>query len=410
MKKRVIKGMALTMAIMLALPMLSLGNANIANAKSKKTQCPNFSVNSTEKRTTHIKHMKHPYGTGTDKLSATAISITTHHKDDDTKKVITVGKSYNFDSKISPRKTKDNTYWYIDKTEFATVDKRGVVTGLKAGTVLLTAVASETEAGVATSTVRDTIVIEIALKKESDVKTANVLNVALSDATKLTITFDKAMNPSTLMDVYNKLLNSVIIVPKVDANGVAATPLGVLTASLSKDGKTLTIQSTANFKGLYGIYILPTIKTAEGNSLVQYYKDITLNDTQAPSYVGYTLDNTGLIVTLNFSEAMDFTNMQPFDAQVITCGQTTLPTALPATLGILNTKLNYVASLDKKSLTINLTSMTTADQNKMFSVRLYGAKDLAGNNLNNDWLISKFGTKTLLPQPVCIPEANHSCN
>ena len=157
------------------------------------------------------------------------------------------------------------------------------------------------------------------------------------------------------------------------------------------------------------MYLLPTIKTTEGNSLVEYNKDITLNDTQAPSYVGYTLDNTGLIVTLNFSEAMDFTNMLPASAQVITCGQIILPTALPATLNMLNTKLNYVASLDKKSLTINLTSMTFADQNKMFSVRLYGSKDLAGNKLNNDSLICKFGTKTLLPEKVCIHVADHSC-
>lgn len=275
MKKRIIKGMALTMALMLALPMLSLGNANIASAKTKKTQCPTVSVNSTETRTTHIKHPK----LVTVKLPATAISIRTHHKDDNAKKVITVGKSYNFDSKLSPRKTKDKTYWFIDKTEYATVDKRGVVTGLKAGTVFLTAVASETEAGIATSTVRDTIVIEIVEKKDCDVKTANVKHVALSEATKLTITFNKAINPSSIIDTNNKLLNSVIIIPKVDANGVAATPLGVLTASLSKDFKTLTIQSTTNFKGLYGMYLLPTIKTTEGIALVEYNKDITLNDS-----------------------------------------------------------------------------------------------------------------------------------
>jgi hypothetical protein len=92
---------------------------------------------------------------------------------------------------------------------------------------------------------------------------------------------------------------------------------------------------------------------------------------------------------------MDFTNMLVADAKTTASGQT----LQSATLALLLTKANYVPSADKKSLTMNLTNISTADLNKEMSVKLYNIKDLAGNNIVNDPITVVFKTdNTLKPQ------------
>lgn len=355
MKKRILKGIAFTLVILLVIPLLCFSNVSIASAKPKGKQYhsqkqkqvhnPKVSytkqtltndgetftlslsdlgnnvakiswytqnhkvatvkatndsktavVTSVRKGTTFIKckitykdgTVVRPYCKVTVKIAATNIDISNAYHYKDGYHEIVVGRSYNFNSKLTPRNAQDTTYWFVDKEEYARVNSKGVVTARKPGVVVLTAVAAKTEAGAATSKVKDTIKIKIVDKEnyndhdddDDDEKTTNVKEVKLIDAKNLTITFDKAIDRNSILTPYFTLLSSVVISPKVDEKGITANPLGYLTANLSDDGKTLTIQAANNFKGLYGIQLNNTIKGTDGIALSAYNEDATLYYTK----------------------------------------------------------------------------------------------------------------------------------
>lgn len=427
MKKRILKGIALLLAIILVVPVLPVGSGSmIASAKAnhnptismtKKTivgvgatftlnldhvganvkrmtwYTQNEKVATVEatsdpmtgavttigKGITNIR-CKITYKDGTIvrptclvtvKIPATGIEINNAKDDVNNRQVIAVGENYNFNRTLTPSNANDKTYWVIEEKgkEYATVNSSGVVTGIKPGVVRLTAVASLTAGGVKTSTIDDAINIEIVDK------TANVLSTVLTDATKLIVTFDRAINPSTIFDTNHKLLTSVIVVALIDIKGNTANALGNIAGTLSTDGKTLTIQSTNAFNGTYGIRLSSDIKTTDNIALNEYNENLILDDTAKPKYIDWSVNDTGLIVFLNFSEAMDFSELRVTDAKLVSTGQA----ALTETINKLNTKANYISSVDKKSLIIDLTTMSSADQNKMFSLNLSGIKDMSGN-------------------------------
>ncbi len=436
MKKRILKGMALILAIILALPILP-GNGYIVSAATKPSISmtkktiigidTSFTLNllnagknvkrmtwysqnekiatveatndpltgkvtTVGKGTTNIK-CKITYKNGkvarpackiTVKITATGVQINNANDTTNNRHVIAVGETYDFNETLTPSNASENTYWSIDNTEFATVSTSGVVTGLRPGIVRLKAVASLTPEGVSASIINDAINIEVVSK------TVNVQKVVLSDATKLTVTFDRAIDASTVIGSNSRLLDSVVLAAKIDSKGNSAAALGTLTGTLSSDGKTLVIQSTNAFNGTYGIILSSSIKTTDGIALNSYNENLVLNDTGKPQYVNWTTNATGLIVSLNFNEAMDFTNLLVTDAKMITSGHT----ADASTINILNTEANYVKSKDGKSLTIDLSYITTNDQNKMFSVNLSGIKDLSGNTPASIPLAVFFQTDT----------------
>lgn len=505
MKKRIQQIIAFTLAIMLVLPILSLGNARIASAKNKHryhptiscsqktlsengetftlslnnlrgnvknitwyslndkvatvqpaSDCKTANVTSVKKGTTRIKctisfyrgPKYNTYCNITVKAAASKLKISKVQKDENGRHIIAVGESYDFNSKLTPRDANDQVYWYIDRTEYATVTSDGTVTGLKAGIVYLTAIAAKSESGVSSSSVRDTICIEVVNLETYDdfydywdycdewdnwdywdswdsdywdedswdwdswdwdyddffnyyenfhkdnhfdyntKYTFNVKEITLSDSAKLSINFDKAVNSGTVIGYNNALLNSVIVTAKKDSYGATANNPGSLTAYLSDDGKTLTIQSSNGYKGVYNVRLMSSIKSTDGSSLKEYSADVALADNKAPTFTNYTLDNSGLVVTINFSEPMDFSNLQVGEAKVISPSTAVSQT----TLNILNNASNYVRSSDKKALIMNLTCLPAAEQNKMFSVRFFNLKDLAGNILNDGSLTIKFGS------------------
>ena len=427
MKKHILKGIALLLAIILVVPVLPVGSGSmIVSAKAKhnptismtkktivgvgaiftlnldhvganvkrmtwytqnekvatveKTSDPlTGAVTTVGKGITNIR-CKITYKDGTIvrpscnvtvKIKATGIEINNAKDDVNNRQVIAVGGKYNFNRTLTPSNANDKTYWVIEEKgkEYATVNSSGIVTGIKPGVVRLTAVASLTAGGVKTSTIINAINIEIVDK------TANVLSAVLSDATKLIVTFDSAINPSTIFDSNHKLLTSVIVVALLDIKGNTANALGNITGVLSTDGKALTITSTNAFNGTYGIRLSSDIKTTDNIALNEFNENLILNDTAKPQYINWTVNDTGLVVSLNFSEAMDFSELRVTDAKLVGSGQA----ALTTTINLLNTKANYISSADNKSLIIDLTTMSIADQNKMFSLNLSGIKDMSGN-------------------------------
>ncbi|MGB8452971.1 MAG: Ig-like domain-containing protein [Anaerocolumna sp.] len=318
------------------------------------------------------------------KIPATAIDITNTPVEGMNSFVITVGNNIDFNSVLTPGTASDLITYSIDNTNYATVDKRGIVTALKAGIVRLTATASLTKAGASTSLVKDTVNIQIIPKS------ASVQSAVLTDTTTLAVTFDSAINESTVMNDGDELLDSVSIKAMVNEDGDMADKLGDLTASLSSDGKTLTITSENAFNGLYGLHLTGSILTSEGTALTEYYKDLELYDTKAPYFKDYEVDDTGLIATLEFSEAMDFSNMSVSKVSLVKSSQT----ADTDTLSLLKTKTNYVKSDDSKSLIIDLSDMDTDDQNKTFAVVFSGLKDKAGNYPSNSIITAYVTTDT----------------
>jgi hypothetical protein len=158
-----------------------------------------------------------------------------------------------------------------------------------------------------------------------------------------------------------------------DTKNVVAADPGKLTAVLSSDKLTLTITSTKSFAGIYRIKCSSSILTTTNIKLEEYNKDVSYIDTIAPYYVSTSYDDTGLVATINFSEALDITNL---NVAATVVGSATVSNT---TFSILNSKNNYVLSTDKKSLTINMTNISTTDYNKPFYITISGLKDLVGN-------------------------------
>lgn len=71
--------------------------------------------------------------------AATSVKISNAKLDTNNVHTIVVGESYDFNRKLSPSKSNDKTYWYIQDEEYAEVDSGGVVTAKKAGTTMLIA-------------------------------------------------------------------------------------------------------------------------------------------------------------------------------------------------------------------------------------------------------------------------------
>ena len=147
-----------------------------------------------------------------------------------------------------------------------------------------------------------------------------------------------------------------------------------MTAQLSADNKTLTITSENRFEGEYVINFTNKIKTTDGVAIEEYYKYISYVDNEAPEVRSVTLDDSGMISTITFSEPIDFSGLNVSNASLV--AGTSTSSADPTTISFLNNKSNYIPSDDKKSLTINLSNIAYTDINKIFAVTLSGIKDM----------------------------------
>lgn len=307
------------------------------------------------------------------KIPATKIEINnaTDTADNNYRHLLEVGEKFDFNVNLTPTNASDVVTYAIKDTDIATVDQNGIVTAVKPGFTILTATASLTAAGASKSYVYDYINIEVAGK------TAKVKSAVITDNSTLTITFDRAVDSATVFDKDKKLLNVVEITPKTDSNGNIANGVGTLTGTLSADATVLTVKTTKIFNGIYNIHVSSAILSTVGVALQNFYVDLNYKDTGAPYFLNFTVDDTGLRASINFSEAMDFSGLTIVEVKLIT--SSTVTQALPATLALLNGKANYKPSTDGKSLVIDLSSIADYDKNKQFTVVMSGVKDLAGN-------------------------------
>ena len=291
--------------------------------------------------------------------------------------VLKLGDSYNFNRDIVPSGSSDKTYWSLGGGDLSCIEitnsSSGIVKALKPGKVILVATAAKTATAddAARSIVNDAIIIEVVGPS------ATVGSVDIVDSTEIKAVFDSPIDENTVIGQNNTLLDSIGISLKKNIKGVMAADPGKLTASISSDKKTLTINSSNRFEGEYGINFTNKIKTTGAVAITDYYKLISYVDTVGPDVSRVELDDSGMIVKIIFTEAINSSALKVTGGGII-AGQSTTP-ADRSTISFLNNSNNYIASEDKKSLTINLSNIAYTDLNKALTVTLSGIKDMSGN-------------------------------
>lgn len=296
--------------------------------------------------------------------------------------VIELGTTYDFNAvriSSSPYSAPtDVIRFYVKDPKKATVDpKKGIVTPLKKGYTTLTVCcgSTATKAKDPNNTKKETINLYIV---EPSVE---VTDCQLISAHELVFSFSHEMNASTLI-ADSKLTSAVSIKPNSEAE-----ELGTLTAVLSEDNKKLTITSEKAFNGSYSISIGKAATSINGYELTPYSETKILKDTIGPSYLGSTVDDTGLVVSINFNEPVSIDNLLPQDVK------RSDGTSVAYKAPFLD-KANYSLSEDKKSILLDLSGILATDQNVGFSLTLYGVMDLANNPSNPYPLVVSIYTNT----------------
>lgn len=297
--------------------------------------------------------------------------------------VIELGTTYDFNAVRVSSSTKsastDVIRFYVKDTTKATVNRKtGVVTPLKTGYTTLTVCCGSTATKATAETNTKKQVINLYIVKP----TVTVTDCTLTNSHELVVNFSHEMDASTLLS--GTAITSNV---SIKAASDAADP-GKLTGALSEDGKTLTITSENAFDGNYDISLKKAVLSKTGYALTAYSETKTLKDTVNPIYLGCTVDDTGLIVSLNFSEPVSIDNLQP--TSVKRSDNVALTNMAPFL-----TKGNYSLSEDKKSILLDLTGIASTDQNVGIQLSLYGIVDLVNNTTEPYPLVASIYTNTM---------------
>lgn len=294
--------------------------------------------------------------------------------------VLTIGDSYDFNCELKPGKSSDKAFWYIagGDTDCIRMDdaENGKVTALKTGKAILEVAAakSATKEAADASLIRDAIIVEVV---EASKPTLTVKSVKVVNSNRIDVEFDNPVASNTVVTGSGELSSNIEISMGKDAKKRIADDPGKLKASLSSDGKLLTITTEKSLNGSYVISFSSQIQSVAGASLLESFKKINYTDTIPPAVVSTIVDDTGLVATIIFSEPINFTNMTINEVGVIS---TSGESASSNTLSILKNPMNYMPSEDKTSLTIDLSNIAYTDRNKIFKVVISGITDMAGNS------------------------------
>ena len=311
------------------------------------------------------------------KIAATDVQISNANKVGNAH-YIEVGESFDFNRTLIPSNSSDKTYWVLKDAngqvseEFATVNSQGVVKALKVGQdnkdVILKLEArtgaNKTKAMDPLNTITDAINLVITGP------TLFVTNVKQTESNVVTITFNRPILKDTVIDSKGSLTNAVKVEAKTSSNNVKANDLGTITPSLSTDGLTLTLKTQNRWSGLYYINITSAVTSTNGLSLESYSDDLDLTDNTPPTYVTTTVDGTGMLALLKFSEEIDISKLSVLG----------IDTAVDHyTRTVIFDLTKYKLSEDKKTLIVDLNGIISTDRNKTIAVKIAGIKDLSGN-------------------------------
>lgn len=302
---------------------------------------------------------------------------------------------YEFSAVTSPEPNSSTIYWKSSNPAVVEVDEDGLCVALSPGTATITATAALNEEEVDSSSVSTSVEVKVEGEEENTTKEgATVSEVSMVGGSEIKIVFSEAVAESSVLDSSKGLTNNVKIASAKDSAGKYSTSPGKLTGSLSTDGKTLSIYSSAIFKGDYKITV-SGVTTTSGTPFSTYSQTTSLIDTKAPSFVSATVDDSGLIATLTFDEELDVTYTRDSNGKVVgksisiidVSATSSSSTTLMSYLRNIN---NYSLSEDKKSIILDLTNDTvngyipTEDRkSNTFTVRFSGIADTSGNKAAN---------------------------
>lgn len=236
--------------------------------------------------------------------TAESIQITNARKDKDARHVMRVGEQYTFQAKITPENTFAKVYWSIDNTNIATVHSNGLIKAKKAGVVTLTAVAANSEKEAAISSIRDRITIEIVNYNYDNGywygafdPQAKLLSLVRTDKSKLTATFDRAIQIPGLVLVNN---NTECIEGKVDPSDPTK-----VNYTLSSTAASLTGWREVSIGYWEGFNVAPSDTSSD--KFTKMTVDFTINTVNPlPAPVSITQSQTdNNVVLIQFNNPLD---------------------------------------------------------------------------------------------------------
>lgn len=310
------------------------------------------------------------------KITATDVQISNANKVGNAH-YLEVGESFDFNRTLTPSNSSDKTYWVIkdengkETTEFAEVNSAGVVKAIKVGNdnkdVILKL---EARTGATKAKAMDPLnAVTDAINLVITGPTAYVTSVKQTESNVVTITFNRPIVKSSVIDSKGSLTSAVKVEAKTSSNNVKANDLGTITPSLSADGLTLKLTTQNRWSGLYYINLTSAVTSTNGLSLESYSDDLNLTDNTPPQYITTTVDGTGMYAYLKFSEEIDISKLSVLGVD----------TAVDSyTRTIIFDLSKYKLSEDKKTIIVDLSSITYTDRNKAIAVKIAGIKDLSG--------------------------------
>lgn len=204
--------------------------------------------------------------------------------------------------------------------------------------------------------------------------TPKVESVSAINAAQLQVKFNKAIDKSTVIDSDGTLKSGVITITKVDGTG-SVTIDGTSLASLSEDGKTLTITvASGALNSMKYVVNVPenTVKATDGKYVEKYTSEVlTASDSTAPT-VTKTEKLNASTVRVYFSEPLSSAGNWTFKLEDGSDAAVT-----PVTT---NLAKGYV----------DLTIGSSVVAGKEITATLIGAADYANNLINPNPVTVKF--------------------
>lgn len=310
--------------------------------------------------------------------------------------IIKLGETYDFNSKITgdPKNYSSSYkgYYKVEDESIATVSSTGIVTPKKVGKTKLTVYAglNKTAAINDDNPFQDYIYISVV---DTPVAVNGTPN--LTSSKTLVVHFTQPMLASTLVDTNGALTSNISIISRYE-NNKFADDVGALKGEFSKDGKTLTITSTNDFNGVYELRILKGALSANAVPLNEIYmQTLSLVDTTPPTYIGTTIDETGIIAMINFNEPLDITSLGVSNVKKNGASVTDYSNFY------LSTVSNYKLSKDKKTLLFDMSDLPMSDRSATYTVDLYGIRDSRGNFSNSAYTVQLMADTATKPQANC---------
>jgi hypothetical protein len=200
-----------------------------------------------------------------------------------------------------------------------------------------------------------------------------VVSVSAINAAELVVTFNKAIDKDTVIDPANgTLVDGVFTITRIDTAADFGTT-DSLKASLSADGKTLTILAAPGkkFDGKYAFTVAKeAIKSVDQKALPAFSSVIEVKDTTRPVIKGVTYKDAATAV-VEFSEPVDLTNLS------VTAKRAD-DVALNGSTVLNETKFS-VDTNDPRKVVVDLSAINTADLDKDIVLTLVGISDYNGN-------------------------------